>query len=139
MRVFLIAINTGDEFFLRAEQIIAAVGAESYHAEQEFRSDGVGDPYGAVDSSDVVVWIEKLSSSSPLKEGEYNPLYGDTVLRRAVTSGKAILYYQIAEPGISASTPQFLPDDAKRISASLNEVEALLQLDLSRLVSTNSS
>jgi hypothetical protein len=139
MRIFLVTINTGTDFYDKAEQIIAEVGAESYSAQEEFWPDGVQDPYRAIDESDVVLWVEHLSPHIPLKVGDYNLLYGDTVLHRAVTSGKPVFYYQITEAGSSSSFPQTLQHiSSKRFLESLSEIEPLLRTDLLELVASNS-
>lgn len=135
MLIFLVVRHTGAEFFHKAEDIISEIGGESYSAKKEFFPDGVQDPYRAVDESDVIVWVECVEPNSLRKTGEYNPLYGNSVLNRAVAIGKPVLYYQIVQAG-SAKLAEMPEEIAKpRTAESLSAVEVLLRADLSEIVS----
>lgn len=140
MRIFLVTINTGTDFYVKAERMIAEAGAKSYGAQAEFWPDGEQNPYRAVDESQAVVWVERLLPDGPVRAADYNPLYGETVLRRAVMSDKPVLYYQITKGGTSASFPQMLRHTSiKRTLESLSEIETLLRTDLSQLVARMAS
>lgn len=136
MLIFLVTINTETNFYLTAEHIISEVGARSYGAQDQFFVDGVQDPYRAVDESDAVVWVEMLSPVNSKAYGDYNPLYGETVLRRALDSGKPVFYYQITTDNDSELFPEILGETIKkRRLASLSDTEKALRIDLLKLVS----
>ena len=137
MLIFLVTINTRTDFYFKTERLFAEVGAESYGAKEEFSVDGVQDPYRAIDESDAVVWVERLVPDGPMRAGDYNPLYGSSVLRRAVNSGKPVLYYQITDDGYG-SVPQVPLDIARRPTVGrLCEMETILRTDLSELISNS--
>lgn len=133
MVVFLVTINTGSDLYLTAERIIQEVGARPYNAEDEFSVDGIQDPYRAVDESDVVVWLEKLSRDSSLESFDYNPLYGKTVHRRARESGKPLLYYQIVPTG-DTEAPKSTEDTREATVVSVSKIEGVLRKELAEIV-----
>lgn len=137
MLIFLVTINTGTDFYFKTERMFNEVGAESYSAKEEFSVDGVQDPYRATDESDAVVWVERLVPDGPMKAGDYNPFYGNSVLRRAVDSGKPVLYYQVTDGG-DKSGHQVPKDIARKPTIGrLSEMDAVLRTEVSKLVSNS--
>jgi hypothetical protein len=131
MRVFLVTINTGTDLYRKVKTVITAVGAKLYNDAEELLDEGVQDPYRAVDESDVIVWITNPSGNYSRKLGDYNPLYGESVLQRSVGSGKPVLYYQLQ----STQEPEFKPEVLKQVTRvqtpqSSQELEMILRADL---------
>lgn len=136
MRVFLVTINTGTDIYRKAKTVITAVGAKLYNDAEDLLDEGVQDPYRAVDESDVIVWVTNPSGNYSRKLGGYNPLYGDSVLQRSVSSGKPVLYYQLK----STQELEWKSDILKQVTQvrtpqSSQEFEIILRADLLNVIS----
>ena len=132
MKIFVVTILAGYEAYDLAKRLVTEAGAEVYG--REFYPDGIQDPYGAVDESDAIVWLY-APSKAPFGRTDYNYLYGDTVLQRAVRSGRPVLYYSFPELDWSPPAPALLTRVTRRRGVGgLHELEQCLRNDLKDLM-----
>ena len=74
MRIFLVTIMVGEEADELARNIILECGAQDYGDAEEFRWDGVQDPYRAVLEADAIVWLYKPQTDGyRLSRADFNP------------------------------------------------------------------
>src|SRR4051812_21188793 len=136
MKVFVVTIGAGEEALGLASRLVREAGIENYADAEDFWPDGVQDPYRAVDDVDALVWIYRqpsLPGEVIFGMSDYNYLFGDTVMQRAVRTGKPILYYSYAseKKGYSLPSPAILGKLARRSRVStIQELEAKLKEDL---------
>jgi hypothetical protein len=131
--VFVVAVATGEEVYEAVLDVIRQLHAQVYEQDE---MDGIQDPYRAVDQSDLLVWI---NGAAPPKGDvvfgptDYNYLYGDTVLQRAVRSGKPVLYYARDRP-TGFPSPALLRRLARRQRfQSIEQLEEQLRQDFADL------
>jgi len=124
----------GDEAHSVAERLVIESGAELFDAHES--EENMQDPYRAVDGSDAVIWLHS-SSDVPLSMTDYNPLYADTVMQRALRIGRPVLYYYfVKEPDECPPAPALLIRVNRQHNVrNQEEFEAHLRTDLRDLIS----
>ena len=134
MRIFLVTVNTQIDIYSKANALLSELGIESYEAAEEFYPDGVQDPYRAVDEADAVIWIQGTPLSGELSMGDYNYLYGNTVIERAVRLDKPIFYYHLPVKGSGKPSSTILQGVTRNhLLQSWGELENAMRKDLSDL------
>ena len=135
MRIFLVTVGAGEAAYDLARRIIVGSGARSYADDDEFFPDGVQDPYRAIDEANAVVWLYKPGGLQ-YSRSDYNYLYADTVMQRAVRTRKPVLYYEFHSE-VDQPMPAVMRLVARRTYGikSLDEFEQGLRRDLHDLMS----
>jgi hypothetical protein len=133
MRIFLVAVGAGEPAHELAHRVIIDSGAQSYADAAEFFPDGVQDPYRAVDESDAIVWLYKPVIG--FSRSDYNYLYTDSVMQRAVRTRKVVLYYEF-QSDVHQTMPAVMALMARRSYGiqSLDEFERSFRKDLQDLM-----
>lgn len=128
----MVTVLSGEKAHSLAKRLVREAGADVYDGAGD--SDDIQDPYRAVDECDAVVWLN--SSYGTLSDmTEYNSLYADTVMRRALRLGKPVLYYHFPKQLDPHTLPPLL-DCATRCREvrDLQEFSDCLRSDLRDLV-----
>lgn len=137
MQIFVVAACASEAAYAIAKKIVREAGAMNYSDAEEFFPDGVQDPYRAVDEADAIVWVysEQALSGMLLGMGDYNYLYADTVMQRAVRTGKPILYYYLKRTDFAVPIPAIMQGVTRRMVVhDLPELEAQLRSSLCDLI-----
>lgn len=122
----------GEQIHDLANRLIVEAGARNY--EDDFLPDGIQDPYRAVDEADAIMWIHQAPENFSESMADYNHLYADTVMERAVRTGKLLLFYRL-ESVVDQPVPSILSKVSKRtFIKSIAEFGGIFRRDLNDLM-----
>lgn len=134
MRLFIVCVGRLSGLEL-ASGIARTEGFANYADADEVPFEGIQDPYAAIEHSDAIIWVTGSEmAASGLGRADYNHLYADTVLVRAVEKRRPIFYYHVNRHDVESDdrpVPQILRHVTRRhVVSSESELETALRCDL---------